>query len=161
MNPSLVRFYVAIVGSPLIEELFFRGFFQNSIGYFQRMNHRVVNNRNPTENENKTDMIFRVRMTALIYGGFYLFRKSNMTPLVRLLAFTGATLSGLGNGYLYERFGSLSAPLIAHTIHNLLIVSTLSPFNFLSIRAGVTLFLMKSSLLYDLVTNERLRIPQI
>jgi membrane protease YdiL (CAAX protease family) len=93
-HPHLLLFtlFVALVG-PLIEEIFFRGF------AYQAFRTRFGVTR-------------AMLLSAFVFAALHL----------NLVAFVPIFLLGLALSYLYERTGSLVAPMTVHMLHNFLMV---------------------------------------
>lgn len=112
--------FLAVMIAPIIEEILFRGIVQHGIWGGQVVMNRVsvkwLGHEVPTSERLKAQEVFRVRVTAVLFGAVHIFNHATLAPA--LIQFTIAGLAGLPLGYLTEKHQTLSLSILAHGLHN-------------------------------------------
>jgi hypothetical protein len=111
-----IRFVTVI--APLAEEVIFRGIIQRGIGIGQWGWNRFVLKRELTEEELAIQRIWRVQVTAFVFGAAHL-----TNPKPSALQFVWCYVGGVTDGYLSEKYRTLSLSILSHGLNNILATS--------------------------------------
>ncbi len=122
--PSSAMALTAILVAPVFEEIIFRGILLTSVHHFQKtINLCREDFWGHTLNaaDHKSQEVFRVRLTAVIFGLAHAFNPHSSLAL-KALQISVATVGGLTYGYLKERKHSLVLPILGHSFSNAIAV---------------------------------------
>ena len=121
--PSSTGAKLVIILAPVLEEFLFRGVLLTSLEMMQK-GYNVVrhysHNHEMTKAEIKAQMVFRVRITALVFGLAHL--ANGHKPIELAVQVTHCIFGGLTYGYFKEKRRSISLPIILHATNNALAV---------------------------------------
>jgi len=109
----------AIVG-PILEEVMFRGALLGGLKACQYGYNKIrycINKYEPSETDLKVQEIFRVRVSALIFGVVHF---TNYPTVTAFAVFHVSTciLGGLTYGYMAEKTNSVILPIFLHSFFN-------------------------------------------
>lgn len=110
-------FAIEIVVLPLLEEIAFRGMFQEAIKQSQNFLNHFIRKKIPAEDDRRAAKVFRVVFTAVVFG---LLHATNFHYSVtdKILHVSSCVLGGLSMGFMREKYGSLSQSFVYHGLHN-------------------------------------------
>lgn len=122
---SLDRGFTMIVVAPIFEETICRGLIQRGIGFTQITWHYYCGKEELTSEDLKTQQIFRIRLTSLLFASMHLV-VPHPNYYYKAVQIGWTFMIGLTYGHLTEKYSTLSVPMIAHGINNALVFSTIS-----------------------------------
>ena len=101
-----------VVVAPIAEEILFRGILLTGIEYTFYVKDALMGFV-PSEIDERARLVFRVRVTAVVFGLAHL-----MNPVRSFIQVFSATLSGLSYGYFKEKTNSVVPGMMLHAINN-------------------------------------------
>lgn len=99
---------------PVAEEIVYRGIIQNGIWAIQKAKNYIYK-ETPTEKDLKAQKIFRVGLTALFQG--IVESQFEQGTVLKGVSILTKTFEGLTYGFLYERYKTLSIPILFNAVH--------------------------------------------
>ncbi|MBA3720986.1 MAG: CPBP family intramembrane metalloprotease [Parachlamydiaceae bacterium] len=112
--------FTGVVLAPIVEEILFRQLLQGFLHMLQKFKNRFIAKEAPNPQNLKAQEIFRVRVTAVLFGCVHLLNPHTHV-IFAAIQFTSATLGGLCYGYLSEKYNTISLTILAHGMHNALL----------------------------------------
>jgi membrane protease YdiL (CAAX protease family) len=114
--------HIMTVFAPVVEEIIFRGVLLRGIQLTQKAWNWNDNRNDLTDEEEATQLKFRVRASALIFAAAHLMNP-HKNIYSALIQFTWTFIGGLTYGYLSEKYKTLSVGILAHGLNNSLAVA--------------------------------------
>jgi membrane protease YdiL (CAAX protease family) len=115
--------YGAVIISPVLEEVLFRGVLLSALQGMQKVWNLVVVQRLLTPQEERMQQIFRIHLSAFLFGiGHYFFNPSRSLDIT-ILNCVVSYGDGVSYGYLREKYRSLAVGVLIHGLHNAICIA--------------------------------------
>jgi membrane protease YdiL (CAAX protease family) len=114
---SIVRTHVVI--APRAEEILFRGIIQQGLKLCQRKWHSLNYLKKASPEEQKIKKRVRIAVAAALFSMSHLNRQASFNS--NLIKLSVTFIAGMNYGFLSEKYCSLSLPILAHGVNNLLV----------------------------------------
>lgn len=104
------KLYTIAVAAPVVEEMLFRGIFQRTLFFIQRLLFK---------DEREKSRIFRVHSTAFVFGLAHV-GNIHKNAFSTLFQCSWAYFSGISLGYLSEKYRTIAVGILFHGANNML-----------------------------------------
>lgn len=140
-----------VLHAPLLEELLFRGLYQQSMHVMQK-GWNLCRKKELTAEEERVQQAVRVITTAVFFAvGHY---KNNRHPLYQFVSCASSFSAGISYGYLTEKYFSLAPALLVHGLNNLFLRSLPAEENLNQILFISMVILTKQAVTYLWATRD-------
>lgn len=114
------RIYNVVILAPVLEEIFFRGMLLPGIHLAQK-GWNYLRGNELTDEELETQQVFRVHLSATIFGAVHLFNPHE-TVSAAIHQFGWTYFLGISWGYMSEKYQTISVCILSHGFNNALVI---------------------------------------